>query len=381
MKFNFIDMRIATFLLFICLGFACKNRQAAYIRYNIDDANKLGIDDESNLEAFGWNTGGYSGVMLKIPSGGMLNSNGDSIYTSSYYIDATEVCNLHYRTFIEWNKYVFEDMPSIAVSLLPDTTIWLKEFPNEAIGGLLKDNYFRAPAFDYYPVVGITWEQAQAYAFWRSDRINEAILVYRKHMSADFQAQKGESHFSTFNYLEAMYEGTPGEKPMVNPITKEERRVQKSDGILLPYYRLPTQSELDYAATQPHKKLKNKELEAFKRKIAAHNKKHPMPAYYDHSQYNLPYSVAENSTNNAPFHLEDNVAEWTQQYHNTSEEYNMHYVTYDMHRRAESIYMVIWAKKFYTSIDTNIINKFAQQHTIKNTSPYKGFRCVMPNIW
>lgn len=145
----------------ITIGFACqqgitKTKTSTYIHPSIIDANKLGIDDKSNQEVFGDYEGGYSGVLLAIPNGKVAQKNGDSVYVSAFYIDATEVCNLHYRAFLKWNYRVFSGMPQVPRTLLPDTSVWIKIFPNEAIGSLLEDNYFRNPAFDYYPVVGLT---------------------------------------------------------------------------------------------------------------------------------------------------------------------------------------------------------------------------------
>lgn len=369
--------------LFITIGFACQQniyKTPNPIHPSIRDANKLGIDDKSNQETFMFYGGGYSGVLLKIPNGTIEKIEGDSAYVSSFYIDATEVCNLHYRRFIQWNHRIWASMPQVAISLLPDTTIWLEQFPNEAIGGLLKNHYFRNPAFDYHPVVGVSWEQAQAYALWRTDRINEAILVYRGHIQSDPEGYEGQNSFDTYNFLNAYFETSSGDKPMVDPITKNERRVTAADDILLPNYRLPTSSELEHAATQVKDYSKNKALEAFKKKILAHNKIYPIPTYYDHKQYNLPYCIMEEGIKDAPYHLIDNVDEWTQQSYNTNEQYNMHYHAYDADNKPH-YYVPIWIKRAAGTVDTNIVNKFAQQHTIKDVSHYKGFRCVMPNLW
>lgn len=383
MKANFL------FILLITTGFFCQ-KQGTLSKINkptppsILAANKLGIDDKFIQEAFLFYDGGFSGVLLEIPNGAIPTNEKDSTYVSSFYIDATEVCNLHYRAFLEWNYRIYVTMPQVSASLLPDTTIWLKQFPNEAIGGLLKDHYFRNSAFNYYPVVGISWEQAQAYALWRSDRINEAILINNGHIAIDAEGQQGENNFGTLNYLNRLYQASPGDKPMIDGITGNERPVKWSDNILLPNYRLPIASELAYAVTQTKEYSKNKALKTFQKKVQNHNKKYPLPTYYDHQQFNLPHCILEESTIEAPYHLDNNVAEWTQQYYNTSERYTMYYHGYDEDNRP-FYYIPIWAKKvidiWQTGVDTVFTNKFAPKHAISNHSPYKGFRCVMPNLW
>ncbi|MCP4441235.1 MAG: SUMF1/EgtB/PvdO family nonheme iron enzyme [Aureispira sp.] len=367
-------------LVFACQQHISVSQSNEYIHPSIKDANRLGIEDKFNQELYHFYKGDYSGVLLKVPNGKINNKGKDSIYVSSIYMDATKVCNRHYRAFIQWTHRIWRQVPPIAPSLLPDTTVWLQQFPNEAIGELLKEHYFRDAAFDYYPVVGVSWEQAQAYALWRTDRINEAILVDRGILAIENRGQDRENNFNSYNYLNMLYDATPGEKPITNPLTGEERIVVESDDILVPNYRLPTSSELKNAAMQVKDYSKNKGLRMFRKKVLDHQKIHPKPSFYDHEQYHLPYAII-NENGKAPYYLEGNTDEWAQEKHNTDKLYNWSHQNRKDQNDQLVYFIPIWVQKYYKGIDTTILDKFAQQHSGVNAHSQRGFRCVLPNLW
>ena len=97
-------------------------------------------------------------------------------------------------------------------------------------------------------MVGINWLQANDYCAWRTDRVNELILI-REGLFEHYPNQINEDHFTTDAYLAAQYESgkrVDGVEDF-NP-NRDTRNIRMEDGILLPRYRLPTEAEWEYAA-------------------------------------------------------------------------------------------------------------------------------------
>lgn len=168
------------------------------------------------------------------------------ITLTSFYMDETEVSNVDYLEYLYWLKRIFSaDYPQVIVNALPDTLVWRDRL---AYNEPLIETYLRHPAYHDYPVVGVSWVQANDYCAWRTDRVNEMILINQGILDYD-PDQRNENNFNTEAYLAGQYEGLVN-KPLrnLNPNSTGERRVSIKDGLLVPKYRLPTEAEWEYAA-------------------------------------------------------------------------------------------------------------------------------------
>lgn len=171
-----------------------------------------------------------------------------TVTVSSFYMDETEVRNVDYREFVYWMQRAYGDeYPEKVAEIYPDTNAWRDKL---AWREGFVDFYFQSPVYDDYPVVGVSWEQASQYCIWRTDRVNERILVDAGVIALDQTELRAETAFRTDVYLAGRFTGETKEGLTdYNPSAGgESRAVRRTDGILVPYYRLPTEAEWEFAA-------------------------------------------------------------------------------------------------------------------------------------
>jgi gliding motility-associated lipoprotein GldJ len=175
------------------------------------------------------------------------NNEPRTVSVSSFYMDETEVANIHYREYLYWLTRTYgSDYPQLISQARPDTTTWRRALSyNEP----LVSNYFRHAAYNYYPVVGVNWYQANEFCKWRTDRVNEMILIKNGFLKRN-PNQVNEDVFNTEAYVAGQYEGAVGKgrKRDLDPAGSGRRNLTYADGYLLPSYRLPTEAEWEYAA-------------------------------------------------------------------------------------------------------------------------------------
>jgi sulfatase modifying factor 1 len=180
------------------------------------------------------------------------------VTVNSFFIDKTEVANLHYREYLYWLDNVFGQagMDSVVDQAKPDTLVWRSEL---AFNEPYVEYYFRHPSFNYYPVVGVSWKQADEYCKWRTDRVNELALMKKGYLDPKTQIKKeingaGQDNFNTKAYLMGEYQATPGRSatqksnPLKDAQGRPRTQVKFEDGIVYGDYRLPTEAEWEYAA-------------------------------------------------------------------------------------------------------------------------------------
>lgn len=134
----------------------------------------------------GWSQPTPYGMVL-VPSGSFMMGQADEdasrsgisfnkrVTVAAFYMDDTEITNHEYRQF---SGALLKDSVSVLgedkifTEYYPDTTVWNSDFTYHN-GDPMTEYYFSSPAFDLYPVVGVSWDAAKYFCLWRSKMMND----------------------------------------------------------------------------------------------------------------------------------------------------------------------------------------------------------------
>ena len=72
------------------------------------------------------------------------------------------------------------------INVYPDTLCWVHDF-TYSFNEPMTNMYFWHPAYDEYPVVGITWKQARAFCIWRTQLFNSYLGMIGSSYVQDFR--------------------------------------------------------------------------------------------------------------------------------------------------------------------------------------------------
>jgi len=251
----------------------------------------------------------------------------------SFFMDDTEITNNEFRQFV---FAILEDSSStlgeqfIRDNYYPDTTVFTKDFTHH-MGDPLQEYYFWHPAYDHYPVVGVSWEAAKVFCTWRTEYLND-------------------------------YRSSVGEWPM-------------------PKFRLPSEAEWEYAARGGRDMAKypwgNPYLRNSKGCMLANFKPGRGNYYDDGYAYTAPIgSYFANDYN--LFDMSGNVSEWTQDAFNPASvplvwDLNPEYIDEDEYRKV--IRGGSWKDvAFFLETGTRAFEYK------DSTRAYIGFRCAMTHL-
>ena len=178
------------------------------------------------------------------------------VTVNTFYMDQYEISNRDWREYVYWMNFMYGS--KVSDKCRPDSTVWREEL---AYNEPYLNYYFTHVAYDMYPVVGVSWEQATDYCVWRSDRVNEKVLkengvidfpdfeaIYRDSTRFENDSTAKAKAFNTGKYLKTDdYDPASAKTTSVNAFG-DPRKTNMSDGLLMPNYRLPTEAEWEFAA-------------------------------------------------------------------------------------------------------------------------------------
>lgn len=261
-----------------------------------------------------------------IPKGHITISN-DSLKLGDFYMLKTEITN------IEWQEYLYQVKQTkgedAVAALLPDTALWISNFQNFAP---YATHYHKHPAYHYFPVVNISYQQALDYCQWLENFLNNQKDKKYKSVKVRMPSR-----------AEWIYAASAGQKLAIFP-WEGLRLIDKKGHDRANYYKI-NQLQIGYDSTKNTKSL-----------VIRHQGKIP----YDWISLESPQS-AESYQPNAYglYGMAGNVAEFVAQ----SEETDQEGIIKGGSWADPAYFLQVWVDQSYQKD--------------KSASPLRGFRPIM----
>ena len=130
----------------------------------------------------------------------------------------------------------YDFLNTYIVNIYPDTTCWVNDFTN-ANNEMYMQLYFNHPNYNDYPVVGVSWEQANAFCAWRTDYLLRGlgpqakyVQRYRLPTEAEWEYAARGKEGTLFPWLQ---DGTSSDEGCFYANFKPEKGNYTKDGSLI----------------------------------------------------------------------------------------------------------------------------------------------------
>ncbi len=108
---------------------------------------------------------------------------GTTKIVDNFYFDEGEITNIDWKEYLSSLELEFGKSSPQYFEAFPDTLVWINS--DGTFNEPFVKTYFQHPSYDYYPLVGVSHEQAKDYCRWRTKAVKKMIATYG--IEADFE--------------------------------------------------------------------------------------------------------------------------------------------------------------------------------------------------
>lgn len=112
------------------------------------------------------------------------------------YLDRMEISNIDWRAYLFWLEDEYGEDSEKYLQAIPDSNSWLQAYEEPVLWN--RD-------YNHYPIVGITYEQAQAFCQWRSEPVQMKFKKEVQYRLPTVEELKLASEKEDFEQKEDLY--------------------------------------------------------------------------------------------------------------------------------------------------------------------------------